>query len=213
MFQIHNYLLKTTATLFFAATLFAASAQTTDILNQFTAKIKSMPAFEMKFSMVDQGSDYEGIVQSQGEMFRFTSSVWEFFCDGTSKWIYNIENKELTILKFDRNQSEISENPLAFFETFEKNYSYNPKALSAIVNGLEVWRIGLKPLDKKLAYSSITLTIEKATLSPVTLEFIAKNEAKYLTRITSLVEKAPWPVSYFTFPTSRLTGLNVTDLR
>ncbi len=196
-------------------TLIAAdeSTRSADILRQFTAQIKSYPAFEMKFSMVVEDSDFEGVVQSQGDAFRLTNSQLELYCNGTTKWVYNIDNNELTIMDNDPSQTDLTENPLAFLTSLEKGYTYNEKAHSATVGGKSVWKIELKPINKRLAYTSITLVIEKSTLKPITVEYLAKNGAKHIARMTSLVEKSLWPAGYFTFPASRMSGLNITDLR
>ena len=183
------------------------------ILRQFTAKMKSISAFELKFSMVLDGSYFEGVVQSQGRSFKFTNSQLELYCDGTTKWVYNIDNKELTILPNDSSQTDLTENPLAFLTSLEKGYSYNDKARTGSVGDKSLWFIELKPLNKKLAYTSITLGIEKGTLRPVSVEYLSKDGTKHIAKITSFVEKSPWPATNFTFPASRMTGLNVTDLR
>lgn len=189
------------------------STRSADILRQFTAKMKSIPAFELKFSMVLDGSYFEGVVQSQGQSFKFTNSQLELYCDGTTKWVYNIDNKELIILPNDSSQTDLTENPLAFLTSLEKGYSYNDKARTGSVGDKSLWFIELKPLNKKLAYTSITLGIEKGTLRPVSVEYLSKDGTKHIAKITSFVEKIPWPATNFTFPASRMTGLNVTDLR
>ena len=189
------------------------STRSADILRQFTAKMKSISAFELKFSMVLDGSYFEGVVQSQGQSFKFTNSQLELYCDGTTKWVYNIDNKELIILPNDSSQTDLTENPLAFLTSLEKGYSYNDKARTGSVGDKSLWFIELKPLNKKLAYTSITLGIEKGTLRPVSVEYLSKDGTKHIAKITSFLEKSPWPATNFTFPTTRMSGLTVTDLR
>ncbi|OFY38475.1 MAG: hypothetical protein A2X18_03100 [Bacteroidetes bacterium GWF2_40_14] len=184
-----------------------------EILGQFTAKLKSYPAFEMKFSMVVDGSEFEGVVQSQGESFRLTNSQLELYCNGTTKWIYNIDNKEITITGNDPSQTDLTENPMAFLTSLEKGYSYNEKPVSTTESGKAAWKIELKTVNKKLAYTSITLLVEKSSLKPLAVEYLAKNGTKHVARISYFLGKRPWPLSYFSFPESRMNGLSVTDLR
>ncbi len=196
-----------------SASVVPASERSVDILQRFSAKMKAIPAFEMKFQMVVDGFKIVGTIQSQKESFKLTNSQIELYCNGKVKWIYNIDNKELTILANDQSQTDITENPLAFLTSLEQGYTYSEKALSGSASGKSVWLIELKPKNKRLAYKSITIGIEKSTLKPVSVQYLAKNGAKHIVDVTSFAEKSPWPVSYFTFPSSRMKGLSVTDLR
>jgi len=184
-----------------------------EILRQFTSKLKSYPAFEMKFSMVVDGSELEGVVQSQGESFRLTNSQLELYCNGSTKWVYNIDNKELVIMSNDLSKTDLLENPLAFLSSLEKGYTHSEKPRSVTESGKAVWKIELKTVNKKLAYTSITLVVEKSSLKPLAVEYLAKNGTRHVARISYFVEKKPWSASYFSFPESRMNGLNVTDLR
>ncbi len=188
-------------------------ANNSEILRQFTAKLKSYPAFEMKFSMVVDGSEFTGVVQSQGESFRLTNPQMELYCNGVTKWIYNIVNKEIIITGNDPSQTDLTENPMAFLTSLEKGYTYSEKPRSATEAGKAAWKIELKPFNKKLAYTSITLVVEKSSLKPLAVEYLAKNGTRNVVRISYFMEKKVWPASYFSFPESRLNGLNVTDLR
>ena len=185
----------------------------TEIVRQFTAKLKSYPAFEMKFSMTVDGSDFEGVVQSQGESFRLTNSQLELYCNGETKWVYNIDNKELTIMNNDPSQTDLMENPMAFLTSLEKGYTYSEKPRTATEADKAVWKIELKPVNKKLSYTSITLVVEKSSLKPLAVEYLAKNGTKNVVRITYFMGKKPWTASYFSFPESHMNGLNITDLR
>jgi outer membrane lipoprotein-sorting protein len=167
----------------------------------------------MRFSLVVDGSEFEGIVQSQGESFRLTNSQLELYCNGTTKWIYNIDNKELTIMPNDLSQTDLMENPMAFLTSLGKGYSYNEKPVETTESGKTAWKIEMKTVNKKLAYTSITLIVEKSTLKPLAVEYLAKNGTLHVARIPYLVGKRPWPAGYFSFPQSRMNGLSVTDLR
>ncbi|MFA6334595.1 MAG: outer membrane lipoprotein carrier protein LolA [Bacteroidales bacterium] len=222
MYQYYSDLLKKLAKYFLAvlfifsntpSTSTETSTRSADILCQFTAKMKSIPAFEMNFSMVLDGSKIEGVVQSQKESFKLTNSQLELYCDGVTKWVYNIDNKELTIMTNDPSQTDLTENPLAFLSSLEKGYNYSDKARSGSAGGKPIWLIELKPLNKRLAYTSITIGIEKGTLRPVSVQYLSKNGAKHTATITIFTEKSPWPANHFTFPASRMSGINVTDLR
>ena len=154
-----------------------------------------------------------GVVQSQGDVFRFSNSQLELYCNGSTKWIYNIDNKELAIMTNDPSQTDLTENPLAFLTSLEKGYTFNESAKSAKIGGKAVWKIELRPINKKVAYTAITLVIEKISLLPVSVEYLSKNGVRHIAKITSFVEKPLWATSYFTFPSSKMSGLTVTDLR
>jgi outer membrane lipoprotein-sorting protein len=211
----------------------AQQNKSSEILSGFISRIESLRAAEIQFTMTVNGDTIEGMVESQKESFRLINGQMEIYCNGMTKWIYNIDNKEITIVDNDPSTTDLTENPMAFFNSLEKSYSYDQKAKSHItkanpsspVSSLtdvnipqslinkQLWIIDLRPKNKHLSYSSITLGIEKGTLNPVLVAYNLKEGASHIIYITKFVERKPWAQDYFIFPETKLKGMHVTDLR
>ncbi|MCK9304834.1 MAG: outer membrane lipoprotein carrier protein LolA [Bacteroidales bacterium] len=216
-----------------------------DILSSFTGRLKSLPAFELEFSMGAEGAVIAGTIQSQKNSFRLINDIIEIYCDGKEKWIFNKDYNEVTIFKHDTSQTDITENPAAFFNTIGTNFSYDSGAKSwtvgqsdiasskgnapssvtdnspssvtgnapSPVRGKQLWLIELKPKNKKLAYSSITLGIEKETFIPVMISYLSKDGSRLITWVTRFGEHKEWPAEHFVFPADSLQRNTVNDLR
>lgn len=205
--------------------------KTSDILSRFTSRLKSLSALELEFSIESEGSRITGTIHSQKHSYRLINNQMEVYCDGKSKWIYNKDYKEVTIFKNDTSQTDITENPAAFFNTIGTNYSYDASAKSwtagsaavpaslnnstvpAVIKGKQILLIELRPKDKKAPYTSITLGIEKGTLNPLIVAFLSKDGSRNTIWITRFGGHTEWPSEYFVFSSDSIKDLTISDLR
>ena len=191
----------------------AQQNKSSEILSLFTSMLKALPAFELQFTMETDGSVVDGTIHSQKESFKLINNHMEIYCDGKTKWIYNIDNKEITIVNNDPSTTDLTENPMAFFTSLENNYSYEQKPKSKTVSNKNLWLIELRPKNKHFAYSSIIIGVEKESLVPVQMEYNSKDGTAQVIYITKFEERRPWPQGYFVFPENIMKGLNISDLR
>ena len=164
-----------------------------------------MPAIEMEFEFnQDKTGDknlksakgvtpiYRGVVQAQGNSYKLVNPEFELYCDGYSKWILNVSSKELVIVP--------NEYPFRVF--------------SGSRNGRQIWVVDLTPVNKKLAYKSISVGIEKDKYFPVMIKYLSKDGSSYIINIVKFEKQnSVHPKEYFQFPSSRLKGLSVNDMR
>ncbi|EKD31818.1 MAG: hypothetical protein ACD_77C00239G0001 [uncultured bacterium] len=138
----------------------------------------------------------------------------ELYCDGTTKWILNVTAKELIIVPNDPSATDIVENPLGFLTSLNKGYEYPSRVTSISTNGKQLWIIDLTPVNKRLAYKSISVGVEKNSYIPRMIKYIAKDGSSYIINITGFERvNTLRPKDYFKFPSFRLTGLQVNDMR
>ncbi|GEM_PF-737831 len=194
------------------------------ILSDLNAKIKSLPAFEMQIVMNVQGEVLEATIQSQQDAFRLINNHYSIYCDGTTKWFYNIDNNDITIMNHDPEQSDLTENPTAFLHTISQNYTFEKEAKTVSITsndvstpkelaGKQMWVIELKPNNDRLAYKSIVLGIDKVDLVPVMMQYFSKDGSSHTAYIRNFSERSAWSPDYFVFPKDKLQGNYVTDLR
>ncbi|MDD4492036.1 MAG: hypothetical protein PHV09_05880, partial [Bacteroidales bacterium] len=108
-------------TIFFPCSeLSAQNPKTSDIVRFLTETIKTMPAVEMDFELIQDkpaGKNtsssrgdipiYKGVVQAQGNSYKLTNPELELYCDGYTKWILNISSKEMVIVPNDPTATDI----------------------------------------------------------------------------------------------------------
>jgi hypothetical protein len=209
------------------AELKAQNPKTSDIVRYLTETIRTMPAVDMDFELIQdksagKGSSpsrggmsiYKGVVQAQGNSYKLTNPELELYCDGFTKWILNISAKELVIVPNDATATDIVENPLGFLTSLSKGYEYPFRVFSGSRNGKQIWIVDFTPLNKRLAYKSISVGIEKNTYIPLMIKYLAKDGTSYIINITRFEKQnSVRPREYFQFPAARLKGLEVSDMR
>ena len=196
----------------------AQNPKTADILRQLTETIKAMPAIDMSFELIQNSSAggpiYKGVVNAQGTSYKFSNPELELYCDGTTKWILNVSAKELVIVSNDASATDIVENPIGFLTSLNKGYEYPFRVFSSSRNGKEIWVIELTPVNKRLAYKSISVGVEKNSYIPRMIKYMAKDGSSYLINITGFERvNTLRPKDYFKFPASRFSGLQINDMR
>jgi len=215
-------------TIFFPCSeLSAQNPKTSDIVRFLTETIKTMPAVEMDFELIQDKSAgkntassrgnvpiYKGVVQAQGSSYKLINPELELYCDGFTKWILNISSKELVIVPNDAKATDIVENPLGFLTSLNKGYEYPFRVFSGSRNGKQIWVVDLTPVNKRLAYKSISVGVEKNSYIPRMIKYVAKDGTSYIINITRFErQNSVRPKEFFQFPTSRLKGLEVNDMR
>ncbi len=194
------------------------ATSTTDLLSKMRSAIKQYSAIEVTFQMSAKSpegemlGDFTGTVQAQGHAFKMVNPQLELFCDGKSKWILSTEIDELTIFPNDTSDTDLVENPIGFLTslgTESSSYSYSARLKDS--NGS--WVVELIPSSKKMPYKSMLVGIDRISNLPVKIEYTARDGSSYVVVIKSFKPSSGWPASNFIFPSNRLKGLVVTDLR
>jgi outer membrane lipoprotein-sorting protein len=215
--------------------LSAQNPKSAEIIRYFINTIKSMPGIDMEFelrteningslSKAGSGSNsgtasgssavYKGTVNAQGDAYKLINPDLEIYCDGHSKWLVNQNDKEVIILPHDPSVTDIVENPLGFMTSVDKGYEYPFRVFSGSRSGKQIWVVELTPLNKRAAYKSISIGMEKNTYIPVMIKYVAKDNTGYtidvkkFTKVNSLR-----PKEFFQLIPARLKGYEVNDMR
>lgn len=185
--------------------------KTQDLLNSFTNNIKSKSSVKMEFEMITSSGNYKGSVVASGSAYKMENNELELFCDGETKWIVNHPAKEISIFHHDPGHTDIVENPMGFFGSLDKGYTFSEKS-SLDNKGLYI--IELKPKNKHTAYKTITLGIEPGSYNPGLVRYTAKDNTVY-TIIISKFTSSGQPSAPFSFRLSEPypSGYFVNDLR
>jgi outer membrane lipoprotein-sorting protein len=193
---------------------------TKQLLNTFTEKITGYKTIEMAFTLTfdnpikGAANNYEGTLLCMGDKYRLLTDEWEVYCDGRSKWLCNKETNEVVIqyVSDDNEAADITDHPLRFLTSYAKEFSYKQKGESRTDNGTTLIDIVFLPKEKKAAYTSIQLTLEKDTALPHTIQYHANN-GNYSIRITRITPDVAAFDGYFAFPKHRFPTIEIIDLR
>jgi len=153
-------------------------------------------------------------VNAQGDAYKLINPDLEIYCDGHSKWLVNQNDKEVIILPHDPSVTDIVENPLGFMTSVDKGYEYPFRVFSGSRSGKQIWVVELTPLNKRAAYKSISIGMEKNTYIPVMIKYIAKDNTGYTVDIKKFTKVNNLrPKEFFQFTPARLKGYEVNDMR
>ena len=189
----------------------AKTLKTQDLLNSFTNNIKSKASVTMEFEMISGSGSYNGSVVASGGAYKMENNELELFCDGETKWIVNHSGKEISIFHHDPGHTDIVENPMGFFGTIDKGYTFSEKS-SLDNKGLYI--IELKPKNKHTAYKTITLGIEPGSYNPRQVRYTAKDNTVYTIIISKFTSSGqPLAPSSFRLAEPYPSGYFINDLR
>lgn len=189
----------------------AKTLKTQDLLNSFTNNIKSKSLVTMEFEMMFGSGSYKGSVVASGGAYKMENNELELFCDSETKWIVNHSGKEISIFHHDPGHTDIVENPMGFFGSLDKGYTFSEKS-SLDNKGLYI--IELKPKNKHTAYKTITLGIEPGSYNPRQVRYTAKDNTVYTIIISKFTSSGqPLAPSSFRLAEPYPSGYFINDLR
>ena len=165
----------------------------------------------MEFEMISGSGSYKGSVVASGGAYKMENNELELFCDGENKWIVNHSGKEISIFHHDPGHTDIVENPMGFFVSLDKGYTFSEKS-SLDNKGLYI--IELKPKNKHTAYKTITLGIEPGSYNPRQVRYTAKDNTVYTIIISKFTSSGqPLAPSSFRLAEPYPSGYFINDLR
>lgn len=202
--------------------LFAAQ-DSRGLLKSVAAKIASTPAVEIGFSFSALSPDgrvvnsQDATVVSGGSAYKMVASDTEIYCDGKTRWIYNVAADELMIFSVEPQKDGVvdpSNNPLGIFSGGGEGFTFPKSPTVKTVGGKEIYIIEMAPSQKRAPYKKIVVSLYKQSREPYSIEYLSKDGTKYsvkVTRFTPLLQSPP--MQSFVFPAHRMEGLEVVDLR
>jgi outer membrane lipoprotein-sorting protein len=151
-----------------------------------------------------------GNILLQGEKFRIKLTDQQFICDGKNIWTYISRDKEVQVNYFEESDDVFS--PSKIFTLYQDGYSYQIKE-KRNVGGKSIVVIEMAPVNRKVSYFKIDVTIDETNLQILESKVYEKNGARYSYKLTKQIPNPTLDASSFTFDAKKFPGVKVVDLR
>ncbi|MCL2097747.1 MAG: outer membrane lipoprotein carrier protein LolA [Bacteroidales bacterium] len=186
-------------------------------LQTFVQKMSAQPVqftFSFEYENLAQQikESYEGTALCNSKQFRVLTAKVEVYCDGTTKWVYNVDVDE--VMLFPASEAyDITDNPLLYIQQHVDDFKYKPTVQRKVEKGKSVLQLDMFPKDKNAAYISIGLTVDAATYYPVAIRYNLKDGQRYTVNVSAFDDKLAAKNSAFSFPKHKYPTAEVVDLR
>lgn len=161
-------------------------------------------------------NETDGTFVAEGECFKMNTPDLEMYCDGASKWLYDMLNDEITIFPHDPNTVEIAENPFAVLNRITPEaYTFRSGVKVMQDKGVTSYRVVMAPKDKSLSYSELAMTVNGTAWLPSEMEYQSVTGDRYIVKINRSGKVPVKGKDYFT-PSEELLSnpdIYITDLR
>lgn len=166
--------------------------------------------FEMTISYpAEKPVVQRGKLIQQKEQFRVTSTDFEIWSNGETRWIYERKENEVNLYSAG-DGDEMS--PLNLIEEYTGDQYIAVINATDQIRGLAVQVIELKPIDRTSEVAKIRLSLQENG-KPVRFEIFEKNSARTVTDILKISVPDNQTSAYFTFNKAEYPGVHVEDLR
>ncbi len=205
------------------ALLAQQKSSSADYLKSMIDSLEARGGIGFKFNMSTLGSDgsvvgsISGDVKGVGSAFTLTTPLLEIFCDGKTKWIYNVGEGEVIILNHDSSQIDFIENPIGFLAALGRGEApfvptQNRGGKSKVECG-RMWWVELTPKRRGSPYKSLTICIDRESSLPKILMLKNLDESSYNIEIEAFNEISNDNPTLYKFPQERIKNLKINDLR
>lgn len=196
-----------------AQTAAQSSQQVTplELLQRVEAKLKQVPAAEVRFSLRDaSGNNYPGVLCLQGDCFRLTTDGVVTWFDGKTQATYLESSQEVNLSEPTQEELQ-SIHPYAWLSIYQRDY--RPKFREGSEGGKE-HVVVLTATNPKQELLCMMLFIDKAgdRLARMSLAYRG-GETVVITIQQFKAQTTPWPASMFTFDAKAYPDVEVVDLR
>lgn len=162
-------------------------------------------SFEAKNASGELIASEKGSFTAEGEMFCMKITSAEIFCDGSSKWIYDKNNEEVTIFPHDASIIDFLENPFSALRKMDiSKYNLQMKTMGTVV---------MKPQDKDADYNKLVIDVNMTTSLPASISFENKSGDVYRALLSSIKSVPSSGAESFVPSEKILKSALVTDMR
>ncbi len=188
-------------------------------LNKIKAKYSTAgqqitSSFTMKIDLPNQAARLEkGTMVQSGSKFNLNMKEIGIISDGKTVWFINKKQKEVQINDYSKDISQGMVNPAEFI------MQYNPKSfISAVTfngpkNGKQIMVMEIKSVERKVDYSKVRVTVNKATNELMEMELFNKDGSRYTLNMTKTTFSKSDANTAFVFEKAKYPGYNIEDLR
>ncbi|WP_187262745.1 LolA family protein [Pontibacter beigongshangensis] len=186
------------------------------ILNQMSAKYKSMKAFKATFAQTMENPSskvketMEGDILVSGPKYHLSISGQEIINDGKVMWTYLQDVNEVTITETDAEAEAMS--PGKIFEMYKKGYKY-AYAGTETEGNQKYDVIELAPEDRSNPIFKVRLFINQKDNTLKKWQMFRNNGNRYTYAILNFQANPSLATDAFTFNRAKHKGVTVVDLR
>jgi outer membrane lipoprotein-sorting protein len=194
--------------------LFSASAQKKSaekVVNDLITTIKTSVIeanFKLTIEFQGETNTINGKIVLKNNKFFADMSEFMVWYNGKTQWSYMLNTNEVSIIEPDENEVA-SINPLLLLKTVNENSSKQFDKSSSTKNQTII----IKPKKNQGNFTSIALTLDKATNSLVSIVINSKDKSITKIEITNFKKDVKYQDTYFTFDIKKYKGVYVNDLR
>ncbi len=199
------------------STLNCFAQESKTFLQSFIEKVSAQPvSFNFTFTYENLAKEtketHAGLALCHGEKFRLLTGETDVYCDGRTKWVYNVAAEEAMIFPASETH-DITDNPVQYIRQHAGTFKYKREVQRLSVNGRALLHLDMFPQDKKAVYISVGLTVDAATYFPVKIVYKLKDGQRYTVDVTGFDDKVDIRQADFAFPAAKYPHAEMIDLR
>jgi len=190
--------------------------ESTKILNDLQAKLKSYSTVSIEFAFQSEKNDkitddMQGSIKVKGTKYVLTTKTQQVYCDGVTVWNYLPEQKEVSVSDYSEEDDSQMINPLSLVKNYAKQYKSN-FVKETLNKGIMEQIIDLTPLKASSLYK-IRLVIDKSKKQIIRITIYEKDGTKYTYAVTKFQPNLPIDDKFFVFDRAKFPDVEVIDMR
>ncbi len=206
--------MKTKFSLIFALLLsFTLSAyageSAADVLSRASARFRAAKSIEATFTLTSsaQAGVIKGTILMSGQKFRITAPQYTSWYDGTTQWVLNAADREVTVSAPTAQELQMI-NPVMVVNMFSKQYT------ATLLKSPKTQRvIRLTAKQKKADIRQAVVTLDSSSLLPQTITLTASNGTTVTVKLVGTKIGSSLADAYFRFSPKAYPGVDIIDLR
>ncbi len=218
MKKIYTFFILLTAGLFATAQNVAKNdPNAKKILDAVSARFKTFKSAKASFVYKVENasgkalSTKKGSVFMKGTKYRVSIVGQDIYCDGKNIWTYDKAANEVTITKFDTENTTLTPQKL-FTNFYDKDFLY--KLNGEKKQGTKtIQEIEMTPTDKTKPFHKVYVFVDKTGRTISGTRVLEKNGNRYTYSVSSMSPNATVADNYFVFDSKKYPGIEVVDLR
>ncbi|MFQ3580063.1 MAG: outer membrane lipoprotein carrier protein LolA [Bacteroidales bacterium] len=189
-----------------------------EILDKVSAQTKGYSTIKADFTYTHENiaakikETKNGSLFLKGNKYKMDFMGNSIFCDSKTIWNYIKESNEVNISNVNEKEPGLF-NPSSMFTIYEKGFKYK-LIRERFEKGIALYDIELYPENvKESEYSKIRLLIDKDKNQIHKVEYVAKDENRFIIEITSFKSNIPMEDTMFTFKKENFPNVEIIDMR
>lgn len=152
---------------------------------------------------------FSGTMDIKGQKYVMkTDAVCTWF-NGQDQWTLVHNSNEVSLVTPTQDELKVS-SPLSFMEIYHSGFKLSSK--TAYLRGRKVWEVTMRPENRKQEPSSIVISIDQETYTPMCLR-IRNNGDWTRISINDFSTRSSLPDEHFNFPSQDYPNYEVIDMR